>query len=217
MKLTSDSIRDGQPVPADFAFGAKRGSPEGEFTFAHNRSPHLAWSEVPAGALSFVLTCHDPDVPSSGEDVNQAGRTVPVDLPRVDFTHWVLVGLPAHQRSLAAGADGEGIVPHGKPPGPGPAGVRGLNDYTSWFSGDPTMAGLWAGYDGPCPPWNDERLHHYIFTVYALDREIADWPDPLERAALLAVIGPHVLAQASITGIYSMYAPVMRAHGIPGI
>jgi phosphatidylethanolamine-binding protein (PEBP) family uncharacterized protein len=31
------------------------------------------------------------------------------------------------------------------------------------------MAGEYYGYDGPCPPWNDERVHTYVFTLYALD------------------------------------------------
>ena len=46
---------------------------------------------------------------------------------------------------------------------------QGINDYTGWFAGDKDMAGNYFGYDGPCPPWNDEILHHYVFTVYALD------------------------------------------------
>jgi phosphatidylethanolamine-binding protein (PEBP) family uncharacterized protein len=33
------------------------------------------------------------------------------------------------------------------------------------------MRGDYYGYDGPCPPWNDEIIHHYVFTVYALDVE----------------------------------------------
>lgn len=42
-----------------------------------------------------------------------------------------------------------------------PAGSRqGLNDYTAFMAGS-EMAGDYFGYDGPCPPWNDERLHHY--------------------------------------------------------
>jgi phosphatidylethanolamine-binding protein (PEBP) family uncharacterized protein len=44
-------------------------------------------------ARSYVI-CHDPDVPSKGDDVNQEGRGVPASLPRVDFFHWVLVDLP---------------------------------------------------------------------------------------------------------------------------
>ena len=45
----------------------------------------------------------------------------------------------------------------------------GVNNYTDWFAGDEQMAGDYGGYDGPCPPWNDELLHHYRFTLYALD------------------------------------------------
>ena len=56
-------------------------------------------------------------------------------------------------------------------PGPhAPRGARqGINDYTGWFAGDKDMAGNYFGYDGPCPPWNDEIPHRYVFTLYALD------------------------------------------------
>jgi phosphatidylethanolamine-binding protein (PEBP) family uncharacterized protein len=64
-----------------------------------NHNPHLAWSDLPAGTKSLVLICHDPDVPSRGDDVNQEGRTVPASLPRVDFFHWVLVDLPPSLRT----------------------------------------------------------------------------------------------------------------------
>ena len=52
---------------------------------------------VPAGTRSFAIICHDPDVPSQGDDVNQEGRVVPATLPRVDFFHWVLVDLPPEE------------------------------------------------------------------------------------------------------------------------
>jgi phosphatidylethanolamine-binding protein (PEBP) family uncharacterized protein len=40
------------------------------------------------GTKSFAIVCHDPDVPSKGDDVNQEGRAVPRSLARVDFFHW---------------------------------------------------------------------------------------------------------------------------------
>ncbi len=43
-------------------------------------------------------------MPSSGEDVNQEGKVVPADLPRMDFYHWVLVDIPA---SISAISEGE--------------------------------------------------------------------------------------------------------------
>lgn len=31
------------------------------------------------------------------------------------------------------------------------------------------MAGSYGGYDGPCPPRNDERPHRYVVEIFALD------------------------------------------------
>ena len=50
-----------------------------------------------------------------------------------------------------------------------PGAKQGINDFTGWFAGDAAMSGDYYGYDGPCPPWNDDLLHHYHFRVYALD------------------------------------------------
>ncbi|WP_338722556.1 YbhB/YbcL family Raf kinase inhibitor-like protein [Pseudomonas tolaasii] len=76
--------------------------------------------------------------------------------------------------------------------------------YSLWFAGDPQMAGDYFGYDGPCPPWNDERLHHYIFTLYALDVAHLEVQGALNGAAVLAALQGHVLAQASLTGTYTL-------------
>ena len=209
MKLTSLSIQDGQPISEEFAFGAY--DPESNVRFTGNKSPHLAWSDVPQGTESFVLLCHDPDVPSQPDDVNQDGRTVPYDLPRIDFFHWVAVDIPTHLTSLQPGVGGDMIELKGKA---GPAafeGARhGVNDYTMWFQGDPEMGGDYFGYDGPCPPWNDERLHHYVFTLYALDIPACPVEGVFDGRAVREAIEGHVLAQASITGTYHIY-PDARA------
>ena len=202
MKLRSDSFADQTRIPARFAMGVPDDAAPA--TFGPNISPHLAWSEVPEGTRSFAVICHDPDVPSVGDDVNQAGRSVPRDLPRVDFFHWVLVDIPADTRELAEGADSEGVTPGGKPPGPAPSGLRGINDYTAWFAGDEAMGGDYGGYDGPFPPWNDERLHHYIFTVYALDVEHLGLSGSFGGAAAREAMEGHILAMARWTGTYSL-------------
>ena len=98
MNLTSESFVDGGVIPVEFAFG--RIDPKQHITLSDNRNPQLAWDEVPPGTRSFAIICHDYDVPSKPDDVNQEGREVPADLPRVDFYHWVLVDLPATE-SLA--------------------------------------------------------------------------------------------------------------------
>ncbi len=202
MKLTSQSIESGQRIPAAFAAGVPGddGPKPG-----NNQSPHLAWSEVPAGTKSFAVICHDPDVPSRPDDVNQADRTVPYDLPRIDFYHWVLVDIPAGRTELGAGIDSDAFVPRGKPIGKTDHGVRGVNSYTDWFAGDANMSGDYGGYDGPWPPFNDERLHHYIFTVYALDVESLGLPARFTGPDALTKLEGHVLGKASIEGTYSLY------------
>src|SRR5688572_27608084 len=91
MKLSSSSFAPNGPIPAEFAFCAP--DPKSHVTLSRNRNPHLSWSELPAGTKSLALICHDPDVPSKPDDVNREGRTIPANLPRVDFYHWVLVDL----------------------------------------------------------------------------------------------------------------------------
>jgi Raf kinase inhibitor-like YbhB/YbcL family protein len=207
MKLWSDSWVNGERIPDRHAAG-RLDTPEG-VTFADNVSPHLAWSDLPQGTRSLALICHDFDVPSRGDDVNQAGREVPADLPRVDFFHWLLVDLPATVSSLPAGAFSQGFTVRGKP---GPAVTapgltmarQGINDFTGWFSGDPEMAGDYHGYDGPFPPWNDSLIHHYVFTLYALDVDRAPIEGRFAGAALRQAIYPHVLGAATHSGTYTL-------------
>ena len=146
----------------------------------------------------------DPDVPSVADDVNQEGRTVPHDLPRVDFYHWVLVDIPADMDELPEGIDSDGVTQGGKAPGATGHGVRGVNNYTDWFAGDEQMGGDYAGYDGPCPPWNDERLHHYRFTLYALDVPTLGLSGSFGGPEALAAMEGHVLAESSWTGTYTL-------------
>ncbi len=207
MKLWSDSWANGERIPDRYAAG-RLDTPEG-VTFSDNLSPHLAWSDLPAGTRSLVLICHDFDVPSRGDDVNQAGREVPADLPRVDFFHWLLVDLPADVSSLPAGAFSQGFTAHGKPgPAVATAGFaaarQGVNDFTGWFAGDPAMAGDYYGYDGPFPPWNDSLVHHYVFTLYALGVARAPIEGRFAGAALRHAIHPHVLGAATHSGTYTL-------------
>jgi Raf kinase inhibitor-like YbhB/YbcL family protein len=203
MQLTSTSFRDGGPIPAEFAFCAIDAKTHA--TLSQNRSPQLAWSGAPAGTRSFAIVCHDPDVPSRGDDVNQEGRVVPATLPRVDFFHWVLVDLPPPVTSVAAGEFASGVAARGKP-GPAAAhGARqGVNDYTGWFASDKDMSGNYFGYDGPCPPWNDEIPHHYVFTVFALDVARLAVDGAFTGGEARKAMQGHLLAQASITGRYTL-------------
>lgn len=203
MQLRSDSFAAGAAIPVRFAAG--RPDDASVVTFSDNVSPHLAWSDVPAGTRSLVLICHDPVVPSRGDDVNQPDREVPADLPRVDFFHWVMVDLPPVLTQLAEGEFSQGVTARGKA---GPAtrhGARhGLNDYTGWFAGSADMAGDYFGYDGPFPPFNDSLVHRYVFTLYATDLDRCPVDGAFTGAQVRAAIAGHVLAEASIEGTYTL-------------
>ena len=133
------------------------------------------------------------------------GRTVPASLPRADFAHWLLADLPSDTTAVAEGASSSGVTPGGKPVDGGElGGVVGANDYTSWFEGDADMGGTYGGYDGPCPPSNDEIVHHYVFTVHALDVASLGLAPGFRLADFTAAIAGHELATASVTGTYTL-------------
>jgi Raf kinase inhibitor-like YbhB/YbcL family protein len=203
MKLSSESIVDGAMLNPSLAFG--KVDPKSHVTLSSNRNPQLKWENPPIGTKSFAIICHDPDVPSIGDDVNQEGREVPENLPRVDFYHWVLIDLPMDITTIKEGEYSHIVTGKGKR-GPSAAhGARqGVNDYTSWFAADPDMHGDYYGYDGPCPPWNDSIVHRYIFTVYALDVEILPIMGRFTGPDVMKVINNHKLGSASLSGKYTL-------------
>jgi Raf kinase inhibitor-like YbhB/YbcL family protein len=210
MRIRSDDLAHMQPIPEEFAFG--KPGPNGEpIVFAPNRNPHLAWSDVPAEARSFALMCIDTDVPTRGDDVNKEGRHVPASLARAEFLHWLMVDIPLECRELGTGSCAEGVVPHGRRDPFGPPGAKqGINDFTGWFAGDADMSGDYYGYDGPCPPWNDDLMHHYHFRVYALDVTTLGVSGRFAAADARAAMQGHVLAEAAITGTYTLNAALRR-------
>ncbi len=203
MKLASPVLRDQQPIAADYAFGVV--DPEQHVALGPNANPPLTWSDLPPGTRSLALICHDRDVPTQADDVNQEGRQVPAELPRADFFHWILVDLPPEPAQILEGEFSQGVTPGGKPGPTGPRGVRqGVNNYREWFAGDPAMAGDYFGYDGPCPPWNDSIVHHYVFTLYALDVDRCPVEGAFTGPEAVAALAGHVLDQASFTVTYSL-------------
>lgn len=151
MRLESPAFRDGAPIPAAH-------SRDGE-----DASPPLSWTDPPAGTRSFALVCDDPDA------------------PRGTWVHWVLWGIPAATRSLAAGA-GSSEKPAGG------VGVHGLNDFKE------------RRWGGPAPP-RGHGVHHYHFRLYALDEEPRLTPGATS-AELASAIEGHVLAHAEVVGTY---------------
>ena len=113
------------------------------------------------------------------------------------FTHWGMYNIPANLTELPPGAGASG----------GQYGAQIVNDN---FAG--------AEYDGPCPPANVKPyVHDYVFTVYALDIELklpgsANFPaaaETLYQALIEAGKTHHILATATLTGLYSTTPPAI--------
>ena len=97
------------------------------------------------------------------------------DAPGGTYVHWVLANIPATEKGLSAGQAA-------------PAGaVQGANSSRR------------SGYTGPCPPAG--KAHHYIFTLYAVDRILTLDAAP-DKAGLLAALEGHILATGQLVGIY---------------
>jgi Raf kinase inhibitor-like YbhB/YbcL family protein len=76
-----------------------------------NRSPALAWRNLPTGTKSIAVTMYDPDAPTGS-----------------GWWHWVVYNLPASTMALPAGASAGGL----------PAGaVQGRTDFGSAGYGGP--------------------------------------------------------------------------------
>jgi Raf kinase inhibitor-like YbhB/YbcL family protein len=202
MQLSTTSFTEGDIIPARYAFA--KADPDSHVTLSDNVNPALTWSDVPEETGSFALICHDPDVPSVGDDVNQEGREIPSDLKRVEFFHWVVVDLPADLRSIDEGEFANGVVVGGQDVYEGPHGCRqGLNDFTGWFADDPDMKGSYYGYDGPAPPWNDSIIHHYVFTLFALSMDSTLVYGNFTGNDVRKAIKRRRLAEASVVGTYT--------------
>jgi Raf kinase inhibitor-like YbhB/YbcL family protein len=205
LTVESDSIKHGERVPDAHSFGVPDGSGKAAAE-GGNRSPHLRWSGAPEGTQSFAVIAYDPDVPADASDVNQEGKSLPEDSERADFAHWLLVDIPADVTELPEGAGSTEIVVGGKPTGQTGHGVTGVNSYTDFLAGDPDMQGTYGGYDGPFPPWNDERLHHYHFVVYALDVPSLGLEGDFKLDDVRDAISGHVLDEGELVATYTLHA-----------
>ena len=203
MRLTTTAFGEFEAIPPEYAFC--KPDARTKVSLSENLNPDFAWADVPVGTRSFVMLCHDPDVPSKGDDVNQDGKVVAATLPRVDFFHWVLIDIPAALTKIACGEFSNRVTPRGKPgPQAARAARQGLNDYTGWFAADNDMAGDYFGYDGPCPPWNDTIPHRYVFTLFALNAPRLGVDGKFSGQDVRKAMQGKILAQAAVTGRYTL-------------
>jgi len=202
LKVTVDSIKDGGTIANKYAFCAP--AAQGHTTAGSNINPSISWSKGPSGTKSYAVILYDTDSPAEQrEKMNKEGVTMTADIPRKNFFHWVLADIPPSVTSIKEGADSSARVVHGKPATPSAAGLRGLNDYTKVTASNDAMKGQYYGYDGPCPPWNDDDVHHYHFTVYALSVSSLGLPKDFDGPAAMDAMKGKIVAQGEVLGLYT--------------
>lgn len=126
------------------------------------------------------------DVPSSARELvvfcedPDAGNPPP-------FVHWVVYKIPATAKGLPEALPIDAAVAL---PGDLAGAVQGTNGFRR------------AIYRGPAPP--PGKVHHYHFTVQAIDISIASKPGqpPMTRAELLDAIKGHVVGQGELVATY---------------
>jgi Raf kinase inhibitor-like YbhB/YbcL family protein len=112
LTLSTAAFEDGGIIPDKYTAAAP-GPP---------CSPELAWTNVPAGTVSFVLMLHDPDT-----SVNKTAT---------EILHWMAFNLPASSRGLAECVAGKVQLPDGT--------IQGRN-----YSGTIGYIGMGAPAPGP--------------------------------------------------------------------
>jgi len=210
--VTVAGVKPNGPIPGQFAFCVP--AAQGHVTLGPNKNPEVSWSKGPPGTEYYAVIVVVPDVPSHYAAVNHDGQPILPSLRRINFYHWILVDIPAATTSIPAGADSRGVTPHGKKPGMTKYGNRGVNDYGFFFASNPAMRGDYGGYDGPCPPWNDEIPHHYHFMVYALNVSMLALHGKVNGPEALRAMENHILAVGEAVGLYALNPAIARRIGM---
>lgn len=195
LSLAVMGVENGQPVPAPYAYCAP--TEDGKSQDGKNMRPAISWKNVPDGTKSFALVMVDPVVPTDFTHAGKEGKTIPASMKRQNFYHWAVVDIPADVTKLSAGKG------RGKEKTALGVGREGINDYAVFMKPEDTS--IYAGYDGPCPPWNDGAVHHYHYQLYALDVEkLEGLQDGFLARDAMAAIEPHIVAKAEVVGTYTL-------------
>lgn len=171
------------PTPSALATASTAPSPSP--TSTPSAPPAAFTVSTPAfadgAAIPSRFTCDgaggSPEIDWSGAPAgSQALALIVLDPDAGDFVHWLVFDIGATPSgSLKADLGTSSGAP-----------LQGLNS-----RGDP-------GYTGPCPP---SGRHHYVFTLYALNKTLGLTGSP-SRADIETAIKSHVLATAKMTGTY---------------
>jgi Raf kinase inhibitor-like YbhB/YbcL family protein len=132
-------------------------------------------------AIPVLYTCDGKDISPDLHWSNLPAKTQSIaiilsdeDAPNGVFYHWVLFNIPTKTTELA--------------------------EATTTLAGKNTWGK--SQYNGPCPPKG--ALHHYTFTLYALDEKLS-LPATTDAPTLLKTMQGHILGQATLKMGYSRW------------
>ncbi len=100
------------------------------------------------------------------------------DAPREHgWYHWLIINIPTNITTIESG----GKIANA---------TEAMNDFQQYE------------YGGPCPPIG-HGIHHYNFTIYALDTKSLDIAKDASPVEVEKAVQAHTIAKATITGLYA--------------
>ena len=187
LNVTVENITADMPIPSNYALC--KPTVDGKSGPGDNIRPTISWKGAPVATQSYAIIVSDLDVPADFSQADKDGLTIDATAPRQPFYHWALIDIPVTIGSIpGAKAD---VAPAN--------GVALPNDLGSYVPDN-------HQYGGPCPPWNDARVHHYHFAVYALDvKTLGLKPSATAKDAARAITqGGHIVGQGEVVGTYTL-------------
>ena len=163
------------PTQAPTAVAAPTATPAGPFTLTSS-------AFKAGGAIPVAYTCTGADVSPDLAWTGLPAHTnvlvlVVTDLDASFFTHWIVLDMqPALAGGLARGAGAPSSPLH-----------QGTNDFGR------------VGWGGPCPP---SGVHHYRFTLYALEGPLGLEGHPGQARVNAALAKATTLSTATLQGLY---------------
>ena len=178
--VTTEAEQESAESPAEPATG------DAEAGFTVSSAAFADGEAIPAtyclGTVTGGTNTSIPLVWSGAPDGTASFVVAMIDTHPVanDWVHWIVIDLPASTTGLQEGASGTSIP-------------DGADELESSFGED--------RYGGPAPPPGSGD-HTYVVTVYALDTATVVMSDQPSAADIESALEGHVLASASITGVF---------------
>jgi phosphatidylethanolamine-binding protein (PEBP) family uncharacterized protein len=101
-----------------------------------------------------------------------------------------------HVTSASVPGQGDRVIVMTDPDAPGGSFVH----WTAWGAAEGRNSFGKTGYSGPCPPKGD-KPHHYVITVYDLERPLG-LPAGSSAKDVVAAVAGKAIAKGSTTGLY---------------